>query len=212
MARSVRYRELQRNVSELRRHLLPREFDPTGSYTDRTLTRALAFRVLAHAELESFLEDVAWDRARRALVDWKSSREVGRTALALVAFSGFLHEAPPASLEPDQPADKKVWPGKLELGEKLQRAANAYHHVVESNHGIREKNLLALLLPVGITPGDLDPVHVATLDSFGQKRGEAAHSSVISYRTKQPPDPESELKEVTDIVAWLKGIDSLMQA
>jgi hypothetical protein len=52
-------RLLRERVEGLRNHLLPTPFDPTGTYSDEagTQIRALAFRVLAHAELETYFEE-----------------------------------------------------------------------------------------------------------------------------------------------------------
>lgn len=212
MPRSKRYRQLLRNLSELRRYLLPAHFDPTGSYSDRVLTRTLGYRVLVHAEIEAFLEDRAWNIALNALRAWKDRQEVTRTAMSLIAFCGLLQDSPPKSLEADQPNEVKQWAEKLDLDRKLKRAANAFHHVVQRNHGIREENLLGLLLPVGVPADQIDPFWVATLDSFGERRGEAAHSSVVGYRTRQPPDPEGEYREVQGIAGWLKTVDAHLSA
>ena len=38
--------------------MLPEKFSPTGDYSDRQLDRARGFRLLAHAEIEAFLEDI----------------------------------------------------------------------------------------------------------------------------------------------------------
>ena len=54
---SPRYKLLSRRINELRRHLLPAKFDPTGTYSPRVHERCRAFRLLVHAEFEAFIED-----------------------------------------------------------------------------------------------------------------------------------------------------------
>jgi len=46
MNKSEKYKNLVKELFVLRRHLLPKEFDPTGNYTPEILTRASMFRVL----------------------------------------------------------------------------------------------------------------------------------------------------------------------
>ena len=81
MAHSARFRELRARIRELRKHFLPRRFDDTGSYSARQFDRARAFRLLAHAEIESYLEDVAFDAANNAFRVWiDSQRSHGATS------------------------------------------------------------------------------------------------------------------------------------
>lgn len=57
MAVSIRYKQLRARVAELKKHLLPNRFSPTGDYTDRQMDRARGYRILVHAEIESYIED-----------------------------------------------------------------------------------------------------------------------------------------------------------
>ena len=54
------------------------------------------------------------------------------------------------------------------------------------NHGIKEKNILGLLLPIRLSMSDINQTWLATIDSFGSDQGNTAHRSVRAY---QPPDP-----------------------
>ena len=62
---------LRSRIRELRNHFLPKLFDPTGSYSARQLDRARAFRLLAHAEIEWYLELVSSETANKAYEAWK---------------------------------------------------------------------------------------------------------------------------------------------
>ena len=84
--------------------------------------------------------------------------------------------------------------------------------VIKENHGVKEANLLALLLPIGISTDDLDPIFLATMNSFGEQRGRFAHSSAATYQTQQPPDPQNELSNITQILSYISDIDQLISA
>ena len=100
MATSPRYKELQRSVRKLRRALLPGKFDPTGSYrgAERTHLRAISFRILLHAEIESFIEDRAYELFDEAWNAWTNHRVPSRVLSALLAFSGQSMPTPPSKL------------------------------------------------------------------------------------------------------------------
>ncbi len=74
MNRSERYRKLVKELQVLRHHLLPEEFDPTGNYSPEILTRASMFRVLAHAEIESYIEERSWETAIAAVSSWQEKK------------------------------------------------------------------------------------------------------------------------------------------
>lgn len=88
MAASSRYRMLFRHVRKLREYLLPRRFDPMGSYSDRQRQRALSFRIHVHGEIEYFLEE--------------SQRQIlagGRASLASASLAPPLMELLNAKLD-----------------------------------------------------------------------------------------------------------------
>lgn len=118
-------------------------------------------------------------------------------------------DVPPDTLTPTKPS-KVVPPEKIKIGKKIELAINCFKRVIEQNHGVKEANILALLLPIGIDSDDLDPTLIATMNTFGEQRGLVAHSSATSYRTIQPPDPATELSRVQQIVQGLSRVDELI--
>lgn len=207
---SLRLETLVQQLGVLRAHLLPDVFDPTGVYSDEWISRARAYRVLAHAEVEAYLEDRSREVAKSALDRWKRDRVASPCLLGLVAFSGQVMEGAPESVAPPQPSAAKVHSEKLSLHARVKRASTAYYGVLERNHGIREANALQLLLPLGIDIDALDAAWLATVDSFGMRRGEAAHSSAASLTLKHPPDPKTEFDTVQQIVDGLKVLDEIL--
>lgn len=207
---STRYQQLTEQLQILQNSLLPAEFDPTGVYDEqeRVSTRALAYRVLAHAEIEAFFEDRSLEAARRAQIVWEKSRQVSHVALCLLGFSGREMAPPPQTLEAPSEQKKKSWPALIDIGERLVPIIATFHHYVRNeNHGVKERNLLALLLPIGVTHAKLDPGFLADMESFGILRGLAAHSS-RNTSARQAVDPELELKRVQALLPGIMAIDS----
>ena len=84
MRQSRRYIDFARRLYELRRCFLPEEFDPLGNYNRDTLMMASAYIVLAHAEIESFIEDRAKETAIAALNSWRDHKKVDCILIGLI--------------------------------------------------------------------------------------------------------------------------------
>jgi len=210
MAQSQRFKILVRELKKLRNHLLPRKFESTEvDYSNRKIIQFIAYRVLAHAEIEAYLEDRSLEAARYAVKAWKDRGEVHKILLSLLAFSGCTMERPPTTLSPKK-ASKTVPEERLKLEKKLELASNAFSTCIKENHGLKETNLLALLLPIGIDSDDLDPAWLSTMNTFGERRGVAAHTSASSYAVTQTPNPKTEFDTVNEILEGLKDIDHLI--
>jgi len=207
VATSNQYKKLKRELTRLRRELLPKKFNLSGDYPSEIFTKTLAYRVLAHAEIESYLEDRALQTALTAIKAWKRRKEVSKTLAGLLAFCGRNMEEPPPSLRPEQQSQSNTWDDKIRLSNKVDLAMNDFYLAVQNNHGIKERNILRLLLPIGIEVDELDPVLLADLDSFAELRGKAAHLSASKYRTRQQVNPKDELRKVKSLLTRLVDID-----
>lgn len=213
MMPSDRFLQLQSQLGALRAHLLPAKLEETGVYEDeeRVATAALGYRVLAHAEVESYIEDRVLEAVNKARVAWENNRHVSRVSLCLVAFCGKEMALPPPSLEAPTENKKKVWPALVDIGERLTPVISAFNHRVRNeNHGVKEKNLMSLLLPIGIDHSKLDPIFLAEIETFGSLRGFAAHSSSRTS-VRQAVDPAEELKRVDALLPGIEAIDTLIE-
>nr|WP_254449422.1 hypothetical protein [Anabaena sp. UHCC 0253] len=85
-----------------------------------------------------------------------------------------------------------------------------FKRIINENHGLKEKNLLALLLPIGLDIKDLDTSWLVTMNTFGENRGEVAHKSASFYSIIQPINPVDEVNMVKQIIQDLLKIDELM--
>lgn len=199
-------------MKELRRCLLPARFSDLGIYHDaaRIALRTLSFRVMAHAEIEAYLEERSLEIANSAALAWRTQQWVSLTTLSLLGFSGHHLSTPPDTLKAPGKNQEKSWPDKTQIGNRLKTAINSYvKYVRVDNHGVRERQLMAMLIPLGIAPSDLDPLAVADIDNFGHQRGEAAHNSTAGQITIGI-DPKAELEAVQKIIRHLGPIDILL--
>lgn len=207
---SDRFALLESQLDDLKRHLLPVEFEATGVYEDQSgvSTRALAYRVLAHAEIEAFFEDITLAAVVRAREAWDSKGHVSRIMLCLIAFSGRGMVEPPETLVAPSANKIKSWPALLDIEEKLIPIVSEFHSFVRrENHGIKEKNLLSLLLPIGLDAKKMDPTFLTEMDSFGALRGFAAHTST-SNSVQKAVDPAEELKRVMALIPGIRSLDA----
>jgi hypothetical protein len=198
--RSPRLQELVDRIGVLRQ-LLP----PPGqvSYTQTELDRTLGFRLLAHAEIESCIEDLAMNTVNRACKGWMLDRQPRQSILALLAYHGHSLPAVPDTLG-DGASDSP-------LRTRIEDCKKSFGLVVNKNNGVTERDVLGLLLPAGILESDMSQLWLSTISSFGKARGDAAHQRYARLQVQQPPDPGDEGTTVDLIVAELDRIDEVLQ-
>lgn len=148
MSKSTRFRTLIKELNRLKKQFLP-EISPTGLYSDRKIALTVAYRVLTHAEIEAYLEERVWEVVMDSKKAWDKTGKPCRTLISLVAFSGLMMDAPPDSLIPKR--GSKILPlDKIKINNKVDLAVNCFKQVIDKNHGLKEANLLSLLLPIGV--------------------------------------------------------------
>lgn len=196
---SARFLQLSRRAKKLRKTFLPKNFSPTGVYSPRQLDLVRAYRLLVHAEIESYLEDRSRDLVVRAVRKFKIDRRPRRVVLNLLSFYSRAKAIDESKLLGFYTS------GSEHVDEALDSAAATYHYGLQQNHGVKQADVMKLLLPLGFQPSTLDAVFIATLDSFGTNRGEVAHTSI---KTQQQIDPKTEFDTVALLLQYLEGIDS----
>ncbi|MFG2078703.1 HEPN domain-containing protein [Nonomuraea maritima] len=199
---SQRISLLSRRITELKTYLLPAKFSPVGSYSDRVHERTRAFRVLAHAEFESFIEDRALQVVDEAYRVWTSGGPIRPCLLALLAYKETPYAPPTSILAPPQKRSP-------DLEARLKAEKNSYSwYVRNKNHGIKEKNVLKLLLPIGCLENEINTTWLSILDSWATARGTTAHQT---GKVQVRIDPYHELKTVREIQFGFQDIDKLLQ-
>jgi len=191
---SRRYKELEFRLQELQQRLLSFIGNPPASklsYSPTELDFTRAYVVLAHAEIETFCEEIAIRRVNLSKAKYDRANVLGPVLRKLV----FYHVAKKG----------RSWQDILNPPSAIiNSACIAYTRVVRDNHGIKRKNLENILFPIGIHDAHLNPTWLAQMDSFGVKRGELAHRS---SRAQQPPDPLSQLSAVQHLIPGLLDLD-----
>jgi len=212
MPNSVEYRRLTRRLGQLRKHFLPHTFSPTGLYTDRQQDLARAFKLLAHAELEAFIEDIAWLALKKKVIEWQTLRKPSDLIICFVVCyqTGDQPEPDPNSEDGDVlPRNPRGHNAAVDRGaDKVVNLAVArYRDIMANNHGIKPANLRKLLIPVGVRMPDINDDWLDKLNSFAEDRGTIAHKS---SSVKTLIDPKLEYEQVRDLLPGLATLDSLV--
>ena len=198
-----RFRELERRVGKLRKRFLPKQFSPTGNYTDRQLDHARGFRLLVHAEIEAYLEDRAQHIASVSIRQYRTDGRPRHVLMNLLSFHLVQTE-----LSKREISDLYLRQSKY-CDQTVTNATSSFNHSLANNHGVRELNFLRLVLPLGLDPAKIDPAWLGTLDAFGSKRGETAHKSI---KVQQVIDPQDEFNTAQILIRGLEDLDRELSA
>jgi hypothetical protein len=168
-------------------------------YTTEDFTKALAYRLLASAALESYVEQrcleiakVGCDRLSksqptstgRALIVWARAQD--RRATLPV----YIHEVDAIS-DPSAPV------AALEL----------YTKAVRRSHGINGQDLRNIAFPLGLRESQIPEVLVNSLDALADKRNPASHTYVRSEE-----EPAVEVQRLNQILGPLRDLDANLAA
>ncbi|WP_405679903.1 hypothetical protein OG239_18100 [Streptomyces sp. NBC_00868] len=161
---------------------------------------------MAHAEFESYIEDRAVEVVNRAHHEWERGAVIRPCLLALVAHQESGLNIPDSISElGDRSSKYPTLKARVETGKKR---FSTYARM--RNHGIKEKNLLLLLLPLGVTKDEIDATWLNTTEGWATARGDVAHTSATSTKMQVQLDPRIELTTVREILAGFKQLDKLL--
>lgn len=205
MPQSKRFGILSKRLTELRQHMLPKQFSPTGSYSKREEDRARGYRLLIHAEIESYLEDISRTLVTDRIRAWKKTNTPSNLLIAFIAcyHSGWIELDDDHNLNIISLARGRS-KSKDSVDEIIDLAQTQFIKVLKQNHGVREKNLRSLILPTGLDLTQLNSTWITNLDDFGKLRGEIAHQTVGVTTAINPQD---EYKRVVDLLQGIKDLD-----
>lgn len=187
----------EQKLQQLENQFIVRRTD-YNLYTSADFVNAVAYRLLASAALEEFVERRCIEIAQSGS-DRLSKSRPSSTGRALVMWARFADHRSPRSVlihENDAIADLS----------EAARAYIAYAKHVKRNHGISGDDLKSLALPLGIRDSQLPDVLTASLDDLANKRNPASHTVV---RTRS--EPEAEVKTLRQVMGPLRQFDSDLQ-
>lgn len=161
--RTRKYRELCRRIREIEKHLVRSFIDKNVmDLSERELDLCRGYKILCHAEIEYYLEEVAKMILNESLWCWKSEKKV---TLPIVGLLGNYEK-----IETNDNIDTKI-----------NKVANDYlEKALKGNHGIKEENLKRIYVNIGIDTSEFDITWVAALSSYGFSRGTIAHTSAMA--------------------------------
>jgi hypothetical protein len=189
---------LLKRIRRLSVEMLPAS-SPTARYTHHEVFRMLGFRLLAHAEIEAFLEWCAEDVATLYAAKNNSRTLSPKTQKYLVLHTRLVASYPPRSLSFSIPQDAyKIIKGML----------NGHLSMINQNNGASEKDVLKLFVPLGCDSAFFDHRWLASLNALAAARGEVAHNSSLVAAPQRQPTPEGE-RDL--LVQPLVGIRSLVR-
>ena len=196
MPKSRRLSQLETRITYLERNLLPPP-STTGNYTKIQQDLIRSFVLLVHAEIEAYFEDVAREKVRKALSSWTATRKKSSCLKAVLAYSGN---------ELSYETVKKVDSNNIAF--RLNKAVNHFVSLIQKNHGVKENNLLSILIPLGVELSEIDPLWLSTMDAFGNLRGIIAHNSTSVHTLI---DRNTEVQRInTQILPEVQRLDQLI--
>jgi len=188
-----RLQRLLTRIGKLEAHLLPGTFSLTGRYSPQQRDYTKAFLLLVHAELESYFED----RARTVATNAQSQFQRKGVCTPVLSRLLVYHHAEKGELGPVS-------------NDAVKKAINYYLGRLDNNHGIREKHLRTIFLPLGINHPDLDAQLTAACNQLSEKRGDFAHAS---FKTHQQVDPKTERENIRlNILPELRKLEKRLKA
>lgn len=197
MSASSRYRALGRSLARLRTHHLGFARRLTAGYTERQLSQAAAYTVFAHGELEDFLEDWASE-----ILDTIARKGFGLGFSPMLAHLLAYRRQSLTVLS--QVPGNNAW--QTEAGSAISGHGTA----IRNNHGISERYVCALLMPLGVDVRAVNSILISDLNAFAKIRGDHAHQSRRVHLGQQF-DPFDRLAKVNNIYALLLEFDEDLQ-
>ncbi|BDX37813.1 hypothetical protein CYCD_11680 [Tenuifilaceae bacterium CYCD] len=197
MAKSRRLKQLLSRIAFLEQNILPAE-RLDGNYSKIESDLIKAYLLLVHAEIESYFEDKAKEKVGKALNKWMASRKKSTCLKAVLAFSGN-----DLSYENIRKADSNS------IEYRMNKSVSHYLNLVNKNNGVKQSDILNLILPIGIELSDLDETWLNIMDSFGSTRGNIAHNSTT---VQQQLDRNTEMNRINNqILTEIVRLDELIQ-
>jgi hypothetical protein len=171
--------------------------------TPHELDMIASFKLLAHAEFETFIESRIRDTIRTGVSIWKTDKRTTRALFGLLLrwYPYFENERNPYFLP-------KAF---LEISQLLDNLVRNAEQEISDNNGIKKDAFSRLCYSAGLALDESSPLLLAALESYGKNRGEIAHNAVGKVRTLK--DPRVEASDAAQIVKFLEQFDQqLLQA
>ncbi len=207
-ARSRRGIHLQWRLAEVASSLgVTSSLVPSGQ---AEVDRLHSFRLLAHSEVQSFVEGVAENLLAVTHRLLASRGKLTHAGHHLLVYSKILsltdrRHSRDSNYPPFRPhqATAEVLRDPAILG----KAVREHRRRISENNGVKASNLRRLLMPLGFRDYSFRPGLLDLLDAFGSARGQVAHNTG-AIGAMLLPSGSAELSAVQQILPGLVGLDS----
>ncbi len=171
----------------------------------------MSFVVLSHAEIETYFEERAVEVAKARMEELAAASTCVEDCFVPPRFWRQCLGA--SSRYPGRAGcqSSQGVASRIDIEHRLSDEVSAFvQRIVVENHGINEKNLLRMLLPIGFPHVKCDQLLVAALNDFAKDRG--AHAHRRSAIVRKQIDPKTEFDRVQMILGLLSSIDAELDA
>lgn len=165
-----------------------------------------AYRVLAHSEVQAFLQRIA-ENVLDVSVDMYKNRSLITHALHHL----LVHERL-MSLSDKRKAGGYIYPvygtgdlAGISLGE-IEKTERSQRKRVDLNNGLKASNLNMILGPLGYRPAWYPPAFLDLMNNFGVERGDVAHGTG-EVGANQWPTGSAEEQRIRQLLPGLESID-----
>lgn len=157
-----------------------------------------ALVLFSHSAFEAYLEAIGWAVAQEAIRIHDTEARITRAFVALMTSKLIVDLTPNVArrLNNELINNMSVF---------VREANNRYRSVIDSNHGVKERDQKNLLFPIGIDPETVDVILMNNLNAFGTTRGSIAHLFQPIRNELTLADVESK---IAAIVTGLATIDA----
>ncbi|PKO16813.1 MAG: hypothetical protein CVU39_06240 [Chloroflexi bacterium HGW-Chloroflexi-10] len=196
---SQAYRQLVSCEKKLRTALITKTVisKPT---TETSQYRLRSYRILCHAEIEYCIENIVLDKIVIEKSKWLTLGVIPKCIANLLAYSSMLKL-------PQLPSRLGEISTANDVSYRVGRVISTFETNVKRNNGIKEINIIPLLIPIGIDYTKLNQTLLNNLSSFGISRGATAHNS---SKVQHLINPSDEIRMVQQIIQELQIVDDLI--
>ncbi|MEG0900187.1 MAG: HEPN domain-containing protein [Oscillospiraceae bacterium] len=151
-----KYDLFKQRIENLSEHFAIVESD--GNITPQQEDLIRAFVLLCHAEIENYIEDLATELLENGKERWDTQKTANYNIASLFIESEKIEK-------------------NLDTNQKSLQLFSQFRSVIKNNHGIKLHNIKKLFTPLGYALDDFDNLFITELSTFGELRGETAHTS-----------------------------------
>lgn len=192
------YASLQQKIGDLKVCFIV-ERDDISDYEANDHKKAVAFVLLASAELEAYVEERCKKAANEAF-DRLGKSQPTTAGRGLVMWAIIRKSSDPHPLDV---ADVQLH------RERFSEIRRSYVASATKSHGIDDKDFKALAYPLGFRPGDIPEQLFDLLKELSQDRNPAAHGPV--NRAKRLTEPKEEWTRFSKILELLLIFDKRIE-